>query len=86
MKQETYSAKQQSMPKERYPDLYSGRKSSFGGFDFNFMGTGTFEHSADERKKTYEELWSYGDFHFWLATYYDMLFSDDANTEAYNFW
>lgn len=25
-------------------------------------------------------------FHFWLATYGDMLFSDEANAEAYNFW
>ncbi|GAB7328629.1 hypothetical protein MBLNU13_g00568t1 [Cladosporium sp. NU13] len=46
----------------------------------------TFEDSTEDRHKMYEDLWSHGDFHFWLATYCDMLFDDNANTEAYNFW
>ena len=86
MKQVQYDGKDQAMPKGKYATLFTGRKESFGGFDFNFMPTGTFEHSKEERDRTYQELWNEGDFHFWLATYWDMLFVDEANTEAYKFW
>jgi cation diffusion facilitator CzcD-associated flavoprotein CzcO len=76
----------QTMPRDKYANLYAERKQSYGGFDYNFMPVGTFEHDEKERMKTYQDLWEHGDFHFWLATYHDMLFEDGANTEAYNFW
>jgi hypothetical protein len=76
----------QAAPREEYAELYKGRGKSFSGFDFNFMDRNTFEDSEEDRKKTYEDLWSHGDFHYWLATYRDMLFDERANTEAYNFW
>jgi cation diffusion facilitator CzcD-associated flavoprotein CzcO len=86
MKQAEYAGKDEVWSPSAQAALYAGRKDSFGGMDFNFMPTATFEHNDQERKMTYEKLWSKGDFHFWLATYCDMLFSDKANTEAYNFW
>ncbi len=70
---------------DRYA-LYAGRKDSYGGVDFNFLPKATFEDNEEERKQTYESLWAEGDFHYWLAGYHDTLFSDLANTEAYNFW
>lgn len=72
--------------RSEYDTFFKGRKDSFGGFDYNFMGKSTFQDSAEDRLKVYEELWNHGDFHFWLATYWDLLFDDSANTEAYNFW
>lgn len=45
-----------------------------------------FEDSPEKRKEVYEELWEHGDFHFWLAIYQDMLFSKEANKEAYDSW
>lgn len=86
MKQQELDGDTQLAPKEQYPGLYAGRKSSFGGIDYGFAKEKTFDHTPDERKAVYEALWAHGDFHFWLATYGDMLFSDEANTEAYNFW
>ena len=87
MKQVEYKGDgKQTLDKERYEEVFKGRVQSFPGFDFNFMSTMTFEHSKEERLAVYESLWDHGDFHFWLATYSDMLFSDEANTEAYNFW
>lgn len=74
------------MPRDKYAALYTGRLESFGGFDYNFMPVATFDHDDDRRKSIYESLMEKGDFSYWLATYYDMLFSDEANTEAYNFW
>lgn len=87
MRQEQYEgAKNESMTKEEYAKLYAGRKESYGGLDFNFAPKSTFDDSEEQRKQFYEELWQHGDFHFWLATYQDMLFNDSSNTEAYNFW
>ena len=34
----------------------------------------------------YEKLWAAGGFRFWLATYQDTLFVDEANRFAYDFW
>lgn len=73
-------------PKDKYSGLFAGRYNSYGGFDYNFEGTGTFDVTPEQRNAFYEEMWAHGDFHFWLATYHDMLFEDKANTEAYNFW
>ncbi|CBX90137.1 hypothetical protein IAQ61_001597 [Plenodomus lingam] len=69
-----------------YPNLFSGRTNSFAGFDFNFLPRSTFDDGPEQRQRTYEQLWSKGDFSFWFATYHDMLFDKDANREAYNFW
>lgn len=86
MGQVNYSNGDQAHPKEAYPDLYHARKKSFGGFDFNFLGRGTFQDPPEARKVQYEQLWKEGDFKFWLATYQDMLFEKKANDEAYAFW
>ncbi|KAH0280863.1 FAD/NAD(P)-binding domain-containing protein, partial [Aureobasidium melanogenum] len=86
MKQQEFDGKGQTLPKEQYPDLYAGRKLSFGGIDYSFSAQRTFDHTPEERRAVYETLWAHGDFHFWLAAYGDMLFSDEANTEAYNVW
>lgn len=87
MKQVAFAGKgTEIIPRSEYESFFNGRKDSFGGFDYNFSNKSTFQDSAEDRHKMYEELWSHGDFHFWLATYWDMLFDDSANTEAYNFW
>lgn len=86
MKQINFKEGQQDIPRKDYPDLFEGRRNSFGGFNFNFTPRSTFDDSPEKRKETYEELWKHGDFHFWLASYQDMLFSREANKEAYDFW
>ncbi|KAM0371371.1 hypothetical protein ACHAPY_010091 [Fusarium culmorum] len=84
MKQIKYSPK--SIPEDRYKEVYQGRHDSFSGFDFNFLPRNTFSDDPESRLALYEELWAHGDFHFWLATYQDMLFDEKANEEACNFW
>ena len=87
MKQVAFSGKgTEIVPRSEYESFFNGRKDSFCGFDYSFASKSTFEDSTEDRHKVYEDLWSHGDFHFWLATYSDMLFDDNANTEAYNFW
>jgi hypothetical protein len=87
MKQVQYDTHDsQAIPRDQYSELFKGRSQSYGGFDFSFLNKNTFDDSEEDRQRTYEELWSHGDFHYWLATYQDMLFDDRANTEAYEFW
>ena len=86
MGQVNYEPPQQAIPKPHYPKLFAGRPGSFSGFSFNFLPRSTFDDTPEQRAKTYEELWEQGDFKFWLATYNDMLFTQEANREAYNFW
>lgn len=86
MGQVNYDVPEQAIPRTNYPGLFAGRADSFSGFDYNFLPRSTFDDTPEERQKTYEELWSRGDFGFWLATYYDMLFTKEANQEAYKFW
>ena len=78
--------KVQALPKQQYPALFDGRRQSFGGFSFNFLPRGTFDDTPEQRRETYQRLWDEGDFHFWLATYQDTLFTEEANKEAYEFW
>ncbi|KAF9767348.1 hypothetical protein IL306_000090 [Fusarium sp. DS 682] len=86
MKQIEYSRNEKSIPEGRYTEVFKGRHDSFGGFDFNFLPRDTFSDDPQTRLAVYEDLWSHGDFHFWLANYQDMIFREDANAEAYNFW
>jgi len=86
MKQVDYKLPEQAIPKSEYPNLFAQRVKSFTGLTFNFLPRATFDDTPEDRIKTYESLWAEGDFQFWLAAYHDMLFSTDANREAYNFW
>lgn len=52
----------------------------------NFLPVATFDHSEEQRKAVYQDLFDRGGFNFWLATYHDMLFSEVANDAAYDFW
>lgn len=86
MKQIECQGREQLMPKDQYAELFDELPQHFGGIMMDFLPTATFDHTPQEREALYKELWRKGDFSFWLATYYDMLFSPEANTAAYNFW
>ncbi|CAH0023119.1 unnamed protein product [Clonostachys rhizophaga] len=86
MVQVEYKDGEQSWPKQQYSELFTSRRDSYGGFFFDFLDRNTFDDSPEQRQDTYQKLWDVGDFHFWLATYKDMLFETDANKEAYDFW
>ena len=72
--------------KEEYEQFFKDRMKTFAGFAFDFRQVDTFDDSPEEREAFYEKLWGQGGFHFWLATYKDMLFDEKANRAAYNFW
>lgn len=86
MKQVQYNLPTQALPRKEYPDLFTHRKDSFSGLSFNFIPRCTFADTPSQRLEVYDKLWAEGDFQFWLATYWDMLFDPKANEEAYTFW
>ena len=69
-----------------YPEMFKARGESFAGFGFDFMPENAVDASPEQRNETYEKLWAAGGFRYWLATYQDTLFSDEANKFVYDFW
>lgn len=86
MGQIDYHKEPSHISKSDYPKELAARTGSFGGFFYNFLPKTTFSDTPEQRHNVYEDLWSRGDFQFWLATYHDMLFDPEANKNAYNFW
>ena len=86
MQQSQLTAKEQQDRKEDYSQFFRARRTTFGGFPFDFIQQNTAEASPEEREKVFEQLWEEGGFKMWLATYKDMLFDKEANRHHYDFW
>ncbi|KAF4552244.1 Pyridine nucleotide-disulfide oxidoreductase-like protein 12 [Elsinoe fawcettii] len=86
MRQRKLTKEEQDKAKEKYPELYRYRLTTFAGFPFDFAERKTLDDTPEQREAFYEDLWQKGGFHYWLATYDDMLFDKPANDEAYKFW
>ena len=86
MQQRPLTREEQEKNKATYPDLFRYRLTTFAGFPFDYVKRKTLDATPEQREAFYEELWEHGGFHYWLATYDDMLFDKAANDEAYKFW
>lgn len=86
MRQGNLTAKEQEKRKDHYEQLFIDRKTTFAGFNFDFVQKKTADDSPEEREKFFEQLWEDGGFKFWLATYKDMLYDNEANRHHYDFW
>ena len=42
--------------------------------------------SDEERRRVYDAAWAKGGFHFWVATFRDILTNEAANRTAYDYW
>lgn len=74
--------------KSRYEEIFQNLKKTFGALviDMDFT-TKRFEDSSPaERQALYEYLWNYGGFSYWLSTYKEIFFVQEANDEVYDFW
>ena len=56
------------------------------GFDYEFAKGKPSEVPHEERMALYKKLYSTGGLHFWLGTYMDVLFQQEPNEEAYQYW
>jgi cation diffusion facilitator CzcD-associated flavoprotein CzcO len=72
--------------KEGYSSAYQKRRTSFGGFDYEFLPMSASEVSEDERRATFERVWEIGGFAPWVGSFNDLLANEESNRAAYNFW
>ncbi len=86
MQQKKLTEEDNRKMKVEYPETFKARGGSFAGFGFDFIPENATETAPDVRNATYEKLWAAGGFRYWLATYQDTLFSEEANRFAYDFW
>src|SRR5258707_9815655 len=65
--------------KAGYDGIVERIKSSFFGFELNFIPKSVLETTPEEREREFDRMWDAGGFPFWLANYQDMFFSKEAN-------
>ena len=65
--------------KANYERVVDNIRSSFFGFELNFIPKSVLETTAEEREAEFDRMWGDGGFAFWLANYQDMFFNKDAN-------
>jgi len=54
--------------------------------DMDFTDKKFKDSTPAERQALYEYLWNYGGFSYWLSTYKEIFFVQEANDEVYDFW
>ncbi|OAP57139.1 hypothetical protein AYL99_07876 [Fonsecaea erecta] len=59
---------------------------TYAGFDYEFNPESALKVSPEIKAEFYKNLLSSGGLHFWLGTYSDVLFNEEANNEAYEVW
>jgi cation diffusion facilitator CzcD-associated flavoprotein CzcO len=69
-----------------YPRAYQRRRTTFGGFDYEFLEKSASEVSEDERRATFERVWEIGGFAPWVGSFNDLLANEQSNRAAYDFW
>jgi cyclohexanone monooxygenase len=72
--------------KQGYSSAYQKRRTSFGGFDYEFLPTSASEVSEEERRATFERVWEIGGFAPWVGSFNDLLMNEESNRAAYDFW
>jgi cyclohexanone monooxygenase len=72
--------------KEGYPLAYQKRRTSFGGFDYQFLEKAASEVSDEERLATFERIWEIGGLAPWVGSFNDLLANEQSNRAAYDFW
>jgi cation diffusion facilitator CzcD-associated flavoprotein CzcO len=72
--------------KEGYAVAFEKRKTSFGGFDYQFLEKAASEVSEAERQEIFERAWEVGGFVPWVGSFNDLFVNEESNRAAYNFW
>jgi cation diffusion facilitator CzcD-associated flavoprotein CzcO len=72
--------------KQDYPHAYQKRRTTFGGFDYEFLEKSASEVSEDERRATFERIWEIGGLAPWVGSFNDLFANEQSNRAAYDFW
>lgn len=70
-----------------YDQAFKDCGTTFSGFTYDWLDKNTMDDPPEEREKVYHRLLiEEGGFKYWLGGYKDMLFSEEANDDAYEYW
>ncbi len=87
MQQRRLDPAEQNEAKDGYPEIFARRNAPPGTFhDLRRLDVGALSVSPERRAEVYDEALAKGGFHFWAATFVDILFDDEANRTAYEHW
>lgn len=65
--------------KADYDGVVERIRSSFAGFELEFIPESVVEASPEDREREFDARWDAGGFGFWLGNYQDMFFTKEAN-------
>lgn len=69
-----------------FQDIFKRTRTTFAGMDFDFIQSNGADATPEEREAVFEDLYKRGGFYFWVGTYKDVLFDQEINDVAYQFW
>jgi cation diffusion facilitator CzcD-associated flavoprotein CzcO len=72
--------------KKTYAETKEIILKTFAGFDYEFRKENANTLTPEVRAAFYKTLLESGGLHFWLGTFQDVLFDEEANAEAYEYW
>lgn len=72
--------------KQIYPATKESMLKTFAGYDYDFDPAFAAKVTPEVRNDFFQKLLQSGGLQFWLGTYSDVLFDEQANSEAYEFW
>ncbi|KAE9396752.1 FAD dependent oxidoreductase [Gymnopus androsaceus JB14] len=76
----------EKLKNDLYPVIFARRHQTFSGMYYDIDMKPTMSATPEERIIYYEDKWEKGGFHFWVGSYADLFFNQEANDEAYAFW
>ncbi len=71
--------------KQNYREIRRKARESFGGFPFQPSARSALQHSEEQRRAIYEELWEEGGFKFMYGSFFDIVLNQEANDTAAEF-
>jgi cation diffusion facilitator CzcD-associated flavoprotein CzcO len=87
MQQCKFTKEDQDKLKVDYPDIFKRRNSGQSSYyDLIPDERSAAETPEAERLEIFEQAWQRGGFHFWAATFSDVLYNTTSNRLAYDFW
>lgn len=87
MQQRQITPEQDLLAKERYPEIFVTRNTPPGSMhDMVRRGDSALTVTKQERDAVFAEAWEAGGFHFWFATFADVVTDLEANRLAYDYW
>lgn len=70
-----------------YDSAFAATFTTSCGFNFDFINRNVFDDTPEQREACFRELmFGKGGFRYWIGTYKDVYFDQQANNEAYKFW